>query len=157
MLTHYAKIFIMFKHSSLLDRSRNILGQLATIRRMHRIKASVNHHLDDLEDVMEEFGQLPLCLRDEYLTGAVNRAIDNSCAINDRVNGWTFEEEEVVEGDVVKDLEEYRRRCIAVVEDLREGIRALRALVDEEEKDDEQAVEQEEDREEEQGEVDDDE
>lgn len=124
---------------------------------MHRVKARVNHHLDDLEDVVEEFGQLPLCLRDEYLTGAVNRAIDNSCAINDRVNGWTFEEEEVVEGDVVKDLEEYRRRCIAVVEDLREGIRALRALVDEEEKDDEQAVEQEEDREEEQGEVDDDE
>lgn len=121
---------------------------------MHRVKARVNHHLDDLEDVVEEFGQLPLCLRDEYLTGAVNRAIDNSCAINDRVNGWTFEEGGSVEGDVVKDLEEYLRRCIAVVEDLREGIRALRALVAEEkkkerkdgDKDDKQAVEQEEEK-----------
>jgi len=141
----------MFKHSSLLDRSHNTLAQLANIRRMHRVKAGVNNHLDNMEDLVEEFGSLPLCLRDEYLVRAIDNALDNSLALHLRVKAWTFEKGEVVEGDVVKGSEDYLKKCVEVVDDIREAIRVLRALVPEEKEEedgeedggiaDEQAVE----------------
>jgi len=122
----------MFKHSSLLDRSRNTLGHLSNIRRMHRVKAGVNNHLDNMEDLVEEFGSLPLCLRDEYLVRAIDNALDNSLALHLRVKAWTFEEGDIVEGDVVKGTESYLKKCVEVVDDIREAIRVLRALVPEE-------------------------
>jgi len=122
----------MFKHSSLLDRSHNTLAQLANIRRMHRVKAGVNNHLDNMEDLVGEFGSLPLCLRDEYLVRAIDNALDNSLALHLRVKAWTFEEGEIVEVDVVKGTEDYLKKCVEVVDDIREAIRGLRALVPEE-------------------------
>jgi len=126
----------MFKHSSLLDRSHNTLAQLATIRRMHCVKAGVNNHLDNMEDLVGEFGSLPLCLRDEYLVRAIDNALDNSLALHLRVKAWTFEEGEIVEGDVVKGTEDYLKKCVEVVNDIREAIRVLRALVPEEKEED---------------------
>lgn len=124
----------MFKHSFLLDRSRNTLSQLATIRRMHRVKAGVNNLVEDMKNLAEDFGQLPLCLRDEHLIRAIDGAFDNGGALNHRVEAWQFAEEEVVEGEVVKGSEEYLKKCIAIVEDLREAIRGLHALVAEDKK-----------------------
>jgi hypothetical protein len=139
----------MFRHSSLLDRSRANLAQLANIRRMHRIKAAIERHVDVVGDVVADFGSLPLCLRDEYLVHTVDRAVDNSLALYLRVEGWTFEEGEVVEEKVVDSAEEYLKICSSVLEDVLQGIGALRALVPEEEKeDDEETVDGEEDEEE---------
>jgi hypothetical protein len=139
----------MFKHPSLLDRSRTNLAQLANIRRMHRVKAAIERHVDVVGEVVADFGSLPLCLRDEYLVSAVDRAVDNSVALYLRVEGWTFEEGEVVEEKVVNSAEEYLKRCSTVLEDVLEGIRTLRALVPEEEKeDDEETIDEQEDEEE---------
>jgi hypothetical protein len=136
----------MFRHSSLLDRSRTNLAQLAKIRRMHRVKAAIELHVDVVGEVVADFGSLPLCFRDEYLVIAVDRALDNSVALYSRVEGWTFEEGEVVEEKVVDSAEEYLKRCSSILGDVLEGIRALRALVPEEEKeDDEETVNEQED------------
>ncbi|KAH0286110.1 hypothetical protein KCU62_g7017, partial [Aureobasidium sp. EXF-3399] len=113
---HHVQAFL------LLDRSRNTLAQLANIRRMHRVKAGVNRHLDSMEDLVEEFGSLPLCLRDEYLVRAIDNALDNSLALHLRVKAWNFEEGEVVAGDVVKGAEDYLKKCVEVVDDIREAI-----------------------------------
>jgi hypothetical protein len=123
----------MFKHSSLLDRSRANLGQLALKRRIHRLKARINAHLDELEVVEEDFSQLPECLRDEHLLCAIDRQIDNSCALLNRVEAWKFEDGEVVDKKVVESSEEYLNKCIATVKDIDEAVQALRALVAKEE------------------------
>jgi hypothetical protein len=138
----------MFKHSSLLDRSRTSLSQLALKRRIHRLKANLNTHLDQ-EAVEHEYSQLPRCLRDEHLVDAIDHAVDNGLALLARVQAWKFEDGEVVEEEEksVQDSEEYLKRCVAAVEDIGEAGRALRALVAEEEDDGEHEVEGEEDEE----------
>lgn len=157
-----AKIFIIFRLSSLLDRSRSNLAQLANLGRTHRVKAAVKRHVDVVGQVVADFGSLPFCLRDDYLVRAVDRAVDNSLALYQRVEAWTFEEDEIMEAEVVQSAEEYLRRCSSVLEDVLEGIRALRALAPEEEKeerDDEEDEEKVDEQEEQQegGEMDEDE
>ena len=124
----------MSKHFSLLGRSRSNLSQLANIRRMYRLKASIKQHINEIEDLVCGFGSLPLFLRDEYLVGAVDRALDNSLALEHRVQGWKLEEGKVVEEKVIVDAEKYFKKCSLVVKDIGEAIRALRALVPEQEK-----------------------
>jgi hypothetical protein len=123
----------MFKHAHLLDRSRANLSQIALKHRVHRLLAKINHHLDELEVVEEDFSQLPECLRDEHLLYAIDHAIDNSCALLKRVETWRFEDGEVVEEKVVEDSEMYLQRCILIGDDLSEAVQALRALVAEKE------------------------
>jgi hypothetical protein len=139
----------MFKHSSLLDRSRASVSQLALKRRIHRLKANLNSHLDQLEEVEHEYSQLPRCLRDEHLVDAIDHAVDNGVALLARTEAWKFEDGEVVEEKVVQDSEEYLKRCVAVMDDIGEAVRALRALVaeEEEEDDEEHEAEVEEDKE----------
>jgi hypothetical protein len=130
----------MFKHSHLLDRSRANLSQLALKRRVHRLVAKINHHLDHLETVEHEFSKLPECLRDEHLLCVIDHQIDNSCGLLERTKAWKFEQGEILEEKVVENSEEYLKRCIAVVEDIGEAVQALRALVAEEEEVEEEAV-----------------
>jgi hypothetical protein len=131
----------MFKHSSLLDRSRASLSQLALKRRIHRLKANLNTHLDHLEAVEHEYSQLPSCLRDEHLVDALSHAVDNGLALLARTEAWKFEDGKVVEERAVQDSEGYLRRCVVVLEDVGEAVRALRALVAEEEDEGEHEVE----------------
>ena len=102
------------------------------------LKADIKRHIDEVEDPVSGFGSLPLFLRDEYLFGAVDRAVDraldNSLALELRVQGWKPEEGKVVEEKVIVDAEEYFKKCSLVVKDIGEAIRALRALVPEQEK-----------------------
>jgi hypothetical protein len=131
----------MFKHSSLLDRSRTHLSQLALKRRIHRLKANLNAHLDKLEAVEHAYSQLPRCLRDEHLVDTLSHAVDNGLALLARTEAWKFEDGQVVEEKSVQDSEEYLRRCVVVLEDIGEAVRALRALVAEEEDEGEHEVE----------------
>ena len=146
----------MSKHFSLLDRSRSNLSQLANIRRVYRLKANINQHINEIEDLVAGFGSLPPVLRDEYLVGAVNRALDNSLALQLRVQGWKPEEGDVVEEKVIADSEEYFKKCSLVVKDIGEAVRALRALVPEKDKnegeDEEENEEDDEEKSAEQGE-----
>jgi hypothetical protein len=65
-------------------------------RRIHRLKANSNFHLDQLEDLEHDSSQLPRRLRDEHLTRAIDSAIYDSSAVYIRVGVWKLEDGEAV-------------------------------------------------------------
>ncbi|KAG9662208.1 hypothetical protein KCU95_g6620, partial [Aureobasidium melanogenum] len=114
------------------DRSRSNQEYLGNLRRLTRFKTEVDNHLGDVEQLEDEFRQLPACLCEEDLTLAINGAMVNGFALGERAEFWQIEKGEQGVEEAFEEFEKYLEKCVLVIESLRGHIRALRALVDQE-------------------------